>query len=208
MVAEQSPRPMTVDEWRALERSSHDVKHEYIDGYVYAMAGGTLAHARIASNIVGALDAALGDGPCIAYAMDAAARLSASRYTYPDVVVACEEGAGVARREETEVAAPRLVVEVLSDSTEQYDRSLRFAYYRDCPSLEEYVLVGTAYQTVEVYRRTGGVWNVFHVYGPGDQIELAGIKARFPVSACYRRADVPETPPARPGAGGHAAPDA
>jgi Uma2 family endonuclease len=124
---------MTVDEWRALERDSHDVKHEYIDGYVYAMAGGSRAHMHIASNVVSVLNGQFGDGPCIAYALDLATRISASRYTYPDVVVTCADG-DQPTTEETEVFEPRVVVEVLSDSTEHYDRTLKFAYYRECPS--------------------------------------------------------------------------
>ena len=127
---------MTVDEWRRLERSSRTAKHEYIDGYAYAMAGGTQAHVRIAFNAASVVDAALSGGPCVAYPLDLATRLSESRYTYPDVVVTCE-GTGVASREQTEIGAPRVVFEVLSESTEQYDRTRKFAYYRQCASLQE-----------------------------------------------------------------------
>ena len=120
MVAgETKRRRMSVEEWRELERTS-EVKHEYIDGHVYAMAGGTAAHARIAVNALGALDAALGDGPCMVYSSDIAARLSESRYTYPDVVVICG-GTGIASRQKTELEAPRVAFEVLSESTERYD---------------------------------------------------------------------------------------
>jgi Uma2 family endonuclease len=194
MVAEKLPERITVDEWRALERASHDVKHEYVDGYVYAMAGGTRAHGRIALNVVSVLDRLLGDGPCIAYALDLATRISASRYFYPDVVVTCAEG-DQPTVEETEVFEPRVVIEVLSASTERYDRARKFAYYRECPSILEYVLVNTDYQAVEVYRRTEGGWGTFHVYRPGDDVELASVDARFPVASLYRRTDVPETPP-------------
>ncbi len=185
---------MTVEEWRALERESHDVRHEYIDGYVYAMAGGTQAHSRIAFNATSVLDALLSDGPCMAYIFETAARLSADRYTYPDVVVTCGEGAAVAKREETEVDAPRVVIEVLSDSTERYDRGRKFSYYRQCESLQEYVLVTTEYQSVEVNRRLDDGWGLFRAYGPGDEVELVSIGVRFPVAALYRRTDVPESP--------------
>lgn len=77
---------VTVDEWRALERIS-DVKHEYKDGHLYAMAGGSQTHPRIAVNAIAALDAALGDGPCMVYNSDMATRIFERRYTYPDVVV-------------------------------------------------------------------------------------------------------------------------
>jgi Uma2 family endonuclease len=193
MVAQRLPQRMSVDEWRALERGSAEIRHEYIDGYVYAMAGGTLANNRIASNAVRILEDALGDGLCSAFSEEVATRIAENRYTYPDVVVTCE-GSGVASRSITEIGAPRIVFEALSESTERYDRSLKAAYYRECPTLEEYVLVSTEYQAVEVYRRASTGWGMFQVYGPGDEIELTSIGVRFSLAALYRRTDVPERP--------------
>ena len=127
MVADRRRERMTVDEWRALERESDDVKHEYRDGYVVAMAGGTGAHMQIAKNIVIVLSAIFGDGPCIAYPLDMATRVSANHYTYPDVVVTCAErdqpSPGM-----TEVTVPRVIVEVLSPSTEHRDRGRKWDY--------------------------------------------------------------------------------
>jgi Uma2 family endonuclease len=194
MVAEKQREGITVEEWRALERASHDAKHEYVDGYLYAMAGGTRAHGRIAFNAASLLESLLGNGPCTVYTSDVAARVSANRFVYPDAYVTCAES-DQPTVDETEVLEPRVVIEVLSESTERFDRSLKFAYYRDCPSVLEYVLVNTDYQAVEVYRRTEGQWGTFHVYRPGDDVELTSIDARFPVAALYRRTDVPETPP-------------
>lgn len=193
MVADPHAPRMTVEEWRALERTG-DVKHEYRDGVVYAMAGGTAAHAHIATNALVALDAALGDGPCIVYNSDLATRVSPTRYTYADVVVTCA-GDGVASRHSTEVGEPVVVIEVLSDSTESRDRGRKWDDYRQCESLQEYVLVGTEYQRVEVYRRTEQGWGLFHIYGPGDEVALPSIGARFALAALYRRTDVPEAPP-------------
>src|SRR5690242_16681688 len=91
MVAQPSqPHHMTVDEWRELEEHS-DIKHEYIDGQIYAMAGGTLAHSFIAVNVLALLSRAFEARPCYVYTSDAASRLSPTRYTYPDVVVTCNE---------------------------------------------------------------------------------------------------------------------
>jgi len=193
MVANQQAVRMTVDEWRQLERTS-EVRHEYVDGYVYAMAGGSRAHSRIAVNITSLLDAAFGDGPCIAYNSDMATRVAESRYTYADVVVSCSER-DQATRQATEVEEPRLVFEVLSDSTERKDRGRKSDDYRKCPSLEEYVLVATEYRRVEVYRRTTEGGGLFNFYGPEDNVELTSIGVRLPVAALYRRTDVPETPP-------------
>lgn len=193
MVAqEQARRRMTVEEWRALERASHDIKHEYIDGHVYAMSGGSLSHGRIGRNVVRTLEDALAAAgrPCYVYNSDVAARLSARRYTFPDASVSCDERDRPAR-DKTEIEAPRLIVEVLSDSTEAYDRGTKFSYYRACPHVQEYVLVATKYQSVEVYRRTEQGWT-FDAYGPDEEIELTSIEARIPVSSLYRGAGVPE----------------
>lgn len=193
MVASENARHvMTVDEWRILERTSHDVKHEYIDGHVYAMSGGSLSHGRIGSNAVRALEDALAaaDRPCNVYNSDVAARLSPRRYTYPDASVTCDDR-DRPTRDKAEIETPRLIVEVLSDSTEAYDRGRKFSYYRACPHVQEYVLIATRYQAVEVYRRAAQEW-AFHAYERGEEIELESIAARIPVDALYRGAGVTE----------------
>ncbi len=190
MVAQKDDaRAMSVDEWRALERTSHDIRHEYVDGHAYAMAGGTLDHSRIAINAIRTIEDALGDGPCRVYNSDAAARLSSRRYTYPDATATCDErdrGPGA------EVQSPRVIVEVLSESTEAYDRGAKFGFYRACPSVREYVLIATAYRAVEVFRRTTEGWTAFRIYGPDDTVELESIGVTIPVAALYRRTEVPE----------------
>ncbi len=193
MVARRKPQQMTVDEWRALERTSHDLKHEYIDGQVYAMSGGSLAHGRIGSNAVRTLEDALATTrkPCDVYNSDVAARLSPKRYTYPDASVTCDERDQSAP-DKTEVQAPRVIVEVLSDSTEAYDRGRKFGLYRACPTVQEYVLVATKYQAVEVFRRSSQGWAIYQSYGPGDEIELTSLEVRFPLAALYKNAGVPE----------------
>jgi len=191
-VREDARQTMTVDEWRALEQASHDIKHEYIDGHVYAMSGGALSHGRLGSNAAPALEDALAatGQTCYVYNSDAAARLSSKRYTYPDASVTCDERDRPSR-DKTEVEAPRLIVEALSDSTEAYDRGRKFRYYRACLHVQEYVLVSTKYQAVEVYRRALQVWT-YQAYGPGDDMELPSIGVRVSVAAFYRDAGVPE----------------
>lgn len=193
MVARREPQHMTVDEWRELERNSHDIKYEYIDGHVYAMSGGSLARGRIANNTIRTLEDALAAGgkPCEVYNSDVAARISPTRYTYPDVSVTCDEADRPAP-DKLEVQAPLLIVEVLSDSTEAYDRGRKFGLYRACPTIQEYMLVATRYQMVEVYHRTAQGWTAYQAYNPGDEIELTSLDVRFPFSALYRNAGVPE----------------
>ncbi|MHB8600287.1 MAG: Uma2 family endonuclease [Ktedonobacteraceae bacterium] len=189
MVAQREPRRISVDEWRALEQSNLDVKYEYIDGQIYMMSGGSLAHSRISSNTVRTLEDALGSQSCYVYNSDARVRLSESRYLYPDVSVSCD-GRDQPTTEQTQVLAPRVVVEVLSDSTEGKDRIKKAHLYHTCPTIQEYVLISTRYQAVEVQRRTGDEWTL-HVFGSGDEIELASIDVRFPLSALYRGTTVP-----------------
>lgn len=192
MVAQPSqPRFMTVDQWHELERHSHDVKHEYINGRVYAMAGGSRAHGRISSNVVRTLEDALDESPCNVYNSAVAARLSPTCYTYPDATVTCDE-CDQATPDETEIQSPRVVIEVLSDSTEAYNRGDKFALYRACPTVQEYMLIATKYQAVKVFHRTLKGWE-YQAYELGNDVELASIGVRFPVAALYKRTTVPET---------------
>lgn len=192
MVAQREPYRLSVDEWRELERTSHDVKHEYIDGRVYAMSAGSLAHGRIGLNTCMALENALlaRGRRCFVYNSDVATRLSSKRYTYPDTSVICDER-DQSTPDKTEVQSPRVIVEVLSDSTEAYDRGKKFSYYRACPTVQEYIIVATKYQTVEIYRRTSESWE-YDACGPEDIIEVSSLDIRIPVSALYRNAGVPE----------------
>src|SRR5438445_2479724 len=187
------PRHMTVDEWRELERTSHDIKHEYIDGQVYAMSGGSLAHGRIGSNAVRTLEDALATAgkPCDVYNSDVAARLSPRRYTYPDASVPSDER-DRSSPDKTDVQAPCVIVEVLSDSTEAYDRGRNFGLYRACPTVQEYVLVATRYQAVEVYRRTPQGWAIYQTYEPCDEIVITRLDDRVALASLYKNAGVLE----------------
>ena len=192
MAAERKPHRMTVDERRVLTQNSHDIKYEYIDGQVYAMSGGSLTHGRIGSNVVRTLEDALATkgSPCNVYNLDVAARLSPTRYTYPDASATCDER-DEPTPDKTEIIAPRIIVEVLSDSTEGYDRGQKFSLYRTCPTVQEYVLVSTTYQGVEIFRRTAHGWSIYQEYKPGDEIELFSLDVSFPVASFYRNSKVP-----------------
>ena len=189
MVTQPSPRSMSIEEWHALERANPDVKYEYIDGKVYMMSGGSFNHARIAGNMIAELNNFFGDGPCSAYNSDVRVRLSEERYTLPDVSVTCSEHD---QGTEDEMETPLLIAEVLSDSTEARDRGRKFGYYRACPTIQEYVMIATRYQTVEVYRRTSAGWTSYRVYGPGDVVELESLNMYIPIATLYRRTTVPE----------------
>lgn len=186
MVAEAQLPLMTVEEYLALERSSEE-RYEYIDGRVHLMAGGTTTHGALGLAVGSIFRALLRGGSCRVYPSDVRVRISPTRYVYPDVSVSCDERD---RRQVEEVRAPRVIVEVLSPSTEGYDRGDKSGYYRACPTIEEYLLVNARRAEIELYRRSGGFW-ALHTFGPNDEIELMSLGIRFPVSEVYEGIDLP-----------------
>lgn len=160
MVAQPSRPYITVEEWRELQHTSHEVKYEYFDGQVYAMTGETLDHSRIGLNVCNILTDKLDGSPCRVYNSDVAVRLSPRHSTLPDATVTCDERD---RGRNLEIQSPRVIVEVLSDSTEARDRGEKFMRSRQHPTLQEYVLVSTKYYAVEVHRRTPEGW-MLHTY--------------------------------------------
>jgi len=188
MTASPNRLTMSVEEYLALDRNSTETRYEYIDGYVTMMAGGTLDHATISLNIASTLRGLLRGSSCRVFALDARVRLSATRYVLPDVTVSCD---GRDRGRIDVIQYPHLVVEVLSPSTEDYNRGRKFTYYRECPTIQEYVMVNTEYQAVEVCRRArNDLWS-FHVFRSGEDVELASLGVRFPITAVYEDVTLP-----------------
>ncbi|GAX37506.1 Uma2 family endonuclease [Nodularia sp. NIES-3585] len=147
---------VTPEEYLQMEEQS-DIKHEYIDGYIYAMAGALDSHVTIAGNLFALLRNHVRGTGCRVYIADMKARIeSLNRFYYPDVMVTCDQ---------TDQETPAykrfstLIVEVLSDSTEAFDRGDKFADYQLLETLEEYVLINTKRQRVECFRRHHqGLW--------------------------------------------------
>lgn len=187
----------TVEQYLELERSGA-TRHEYVDGYVYALAGGTQAHSVISANVVALLRAAARGGPCRVHTADMKVRVSPDRYLYPDASVGCDPAD---RRDAADwLGAPRLVVEVLSESTAAYDRGDKFALYRENAALADYVLIETGRRAVEVRsRQPDGAWAA-RVYSPGERAALPGLAIALEVAAIYEDVDVPAGPGA-PGGG-------
>ena len=182
MVAHPTSTILSVEEYLAFERQSSD-KHEYVDGRLYAMAGGTSAHDRIGNNVRTALDTYFGDGPCAVHGPDMRLRTSPTIYYYPDAFVTCDE---VIDPTADELTTARLVVEVLSDSTEAKDRGDKFANYQTLPAVEEYVLVDGRQRAVERFRRAANNLWTYQRYGPQDTVTLESIGLVVPVAALYR----------------------
>ena len=162
---------MNYVQYLALEQGS-EIKHEYLRGEVYAMAGGTPEHAALAMAVGAELRAALRGRPCRAYSSDLRVRVEATDLsTYPDITVVC--GALVTSKIDTHaVINPALIAEVLSDSTEGYGRGEKFAHYRRIPSLREYLLVSQRTRRLEsLYKNDEGDW-VLREAGPGEVLQL------------------------------------
>ncbi len=177
---------MTPEDYLAFERAAEQ-KHEFANGEVFAMSGGTRAHALLSANFLGELRNALVDRPCEVYTSDLRVKIPAApRYVYPDVSVAC----GDVRFEDDHgdtLLTPLVVVEVLSDSSEAYDRGDKFALYRSVPSVSDYVLVSQKAVQVEHYRRDAdGSWRLV-VLGRGDALALASVGARVEVDRVYAK---------------------
>jgi Uma2 family endonuclease len=162
-----------------------DRRHEYLRGEVYAMAGGSPEHARLAAAVSGELRAALRGRPCAVFSSDLRVRIEETdRTTYPDVTVVCGERR-VSAVDPDALTNPTLIVEILSDSTESDDRGEKFAHYRRLASLCEYVLVSQRARRVEVFRRTADGWTL-HEAGPSETLRLASIEATLSVDDLYR----------------------
>ena len=167
-------------DYLALEASSN-VKHEFLGGQIYAMAGGTPEHAALAAAVIGLLFPQLQGGPCRAYDADLRVRTPSGLATYPDVTVIC----GPTKRDEADpqaVTNPTLIVEVLSRSTEEYDGGDKFEHYKTIGSLRQYVLVSHRERAVEVRTRTeNGEWSVVRE----EEVAELAIDARLDVRTLY-----------------------
>jgi Uma2 family endonuclease len=177
-------------EYLALEASSN-VKHEYLDGQIYAMAGGTPEHAALAAAVIGLLFPQLRGSPCRAHDADLRVRVPKTGLaTYPDVTIVC----GPSERDPDDpnaVTNPRLIVEVLSQSTEDYDQGDKFEHYKALPSLSEYVLVSHRERRIEVFARDREATWTCQTAQSGEVARLASIGARLDVDELYEAATEP-----------------
>ncbi len=158
-----------------------DVKHEFIDGSVYAMAGASADHGRIAGNLFAAFLRHLQgrNSPCEPFQADMKVK-TGKKFFYPDVLVACEQEENDYYRN-----APLLIVEVVSQSTRKADNTVKRLSYQNIPSLQEYVLIEQDFVDVEVCRRTNN-WRPEHYY-LGDAVHFASIDLTLPVEDIYAR---------------------
>lgn len=175
---------MTYAEYVAFERDAEH-KHEYVNGEVYAMAGGSPEHARLATRLAAQLLQGLAGRPCEVFGSDLRVRnLVTGRSTYPDVTVVCGR-LERAPDDELAVTNPILVAEVLSEGTESQDRGEKWRHYQRIESLTTYVLVSQGEALVEVFRRAGAAWR-YETAGVGQRIVMDEHGLAIDVDALYR----------------------
>ncbi|MFL5241767.1 MAG: Uma2 family endonuclease [Gemmataceae bacterium] len=191
-------RRLSPQEYLAQERLA-DFRSEYLREEVFAMAGASFEHTIIKDNFAGEIRNLLKNGPCRVLTSDQRVKVDLSGlYTYPDITIVCDEPQFEDAVFDT-LLNPRVIVEVLSDSTEKYDRGAKFGHYRQLPSLQEYVLVAQDRPLVERYvRQANGSWSVTYFDQLSQVFAFAFIPAQIPLTEIYRGIKFTETPPVKP----------
>lgn len=188
-IAKEKPT-LTPEAYLEWEKTS-EIKHEYLDGDIFAMAGATDSHVTVSGNLFALLKNHLRGNPCRTYISDMKIQVEqASAFFYPDVMVTCDE-----RDRQTDYFKryPALIAEVLSESTAAFDRGRKFAAYRTLENLREYVIIDPDSLSVECFRRdTEGHW-VLYPFGPGETVELASVDFSSPIETIYEGVEMDAT---------------
>ena len=184
---------LTSAEYLAFERAQTDAKHEYLNGEVIMIAGASLEHNRIVSNLVATLHGQMRGRACDVFSGDMRIHISATGlYTYPDIVALCGEPQ-LEDNQSDILLNPDVIMEVLSPSTEAYDRGRKFDHYRSLESLQTYVLVAQDRWQIELYQRQDtGDWLLSVVKGPEASVSLSAIGCELALADVYERVLQPQ----------------
>jgi Uma2 family endonuclease len=180
---ENPPQKFTPEEYLDWEEVQQ-IKHEYLDGQVYAMSGGTVNHGQISINFATILRNHLGIGRCRVLSSDVKVEVQRLKeFVYPDISVTCDDRDKTATKF---ISHPSLIVEVLSPSTEGYDRGGKFNLYRQSESLQDYVLVSTDKVVIDSYQKNAqtNMWEIIN-YESGSLVNLPSINLTFPIEQIY-----------------------
>jgi Uma2 family endonuclease len=185
---------MTPAAYLQVERGAAS-RSEFVNGRVYALAGASRVHNLIVLNTGSELRAQLRGRPCEAYVNDMRVKVERTgMYTYPDVVGVCEAPEFEDEQLDT-LLNPAVIIEVLSPSTERYDRGEKFAHYRRLPSLREYVLIAQDIRRIDHYRRDGDSWVLTEVSEPDASLVLGSLGATLALADIYDRVEFPQAGP-------------
>lgn len=176
---------LTVDEYFALEERT-GIKHEYLNGQVYQMSGASIGHNRIVRNIIGSLYTKLRGSPCEVFPSDLRVFVKKTGlYTYPDVVIICGNIERTGKKPDT-VTNPVVLIEVLSPSTESYDRGTKFWHYRTIPTLQEYIVIAQDTMHVEHHiRQADNRWLLIDYLYADNVIQINAIQTELSLADMY-----------------------
>ena len=181
---------LTPAEYLVVERQN-EYKSEYIDGEMVAMTGASRGHSIIAFNIANELGPRLRGRPCEAYLSEMRVRIPKRGYVYPDVVVVCGEPQLEDEYLDT-LLNPTVIIEILSESTQRYDRTKKFSFYRTIESLAEYVLVAQDEYRIEQYtKQPDGRWLLSDYRSLEDVVELTSVQCTLALREVYEKVNLP-----------------
>jgi Uma2 family endonuclease len=185
---------ITAADYLALERQA-EIKSEYLNGCIYAMSGASHEHNTIVFNLARRIGNQLDGKPCRGYVNDMRVKVSPTGlYTYPDVVVVCNEPRFEDKQLDT-LLNPQVIIEVLSESTEKYDRGAKFAHYQKLDSLTDYLLVAQNQPCIEHFQRQAdGAWRYSTAQGLEAEIDIQNIGCVLRLAEVYERVMFPESP--------------
>ncbi|CAN5184617.1 Uma2 family endonuclease [soil metagenome] len=188
-------RKLTAKEYLEIEERA-ETRSEFFNGEMFAMSGGSVAHSRIKENLVIEIGSRLKGGKCQTHSSDLRVLVDATGlYTYPDIIILCGPGVYDPANRNT-LTNPTAIVEVLSPSTERYDRGTKFRNYQQIPSLSEYILVAQDEAVCERFvRQADGSWALISFVGLTATMELTSVPVRVPLADIYAGVTFPETPP-------------
>ena len=178
-------------DYLALERAS-EFKHEFFDGEMFRMSGGTIEHSQIAANVIGELHNQLADGPCRVLTSDMRIKLPTGLYNYPDASIVCDQPQFEDGHKDV-LLNPLVIIEVLSPSTEAYDRGKKFRHYQTCSSLREYMLIAQDRAAVDHFLRqpTSGQWLLTTFESLNAVVPLPSLEVSLSLGEIYAKVEFP-----------------
>jgi Uma2 family endonuclease len=183
MIASPQGIPKMTDQEYLVWEAQQELRHEYIDGEIVAMTGGSIPHTKIYLNLYRALYEHLQPMGCEVYVSDVKVQAKRNRqYFYPDLVVTCDPED---QKAHDFIQEPKLIAEVLSPSTQGYDRVQKFKHYRQILSLQDYILIDSENLNIEVYHRTEGKLWLYTEYEAGDVVALTSVDFECPIELIY-----------------------
>jgi Uma2 family endonuclease len=191
-MASHTVTKLSEQEYLERERAA-EYKSEFFRGEMFAMSGASMQHGRLQRNLIVELSNALRAGRCEAFGSDLRVRVSSEMYTYPDISVVCGEPK-LADKEHDVLLNPVVVFEILSPSTEKYDRGLKLQHYRTIASLKDYILVDQNQVRIEQYtRQDNNVWALRDYQNLGEELNLPSIGVAISLARIYNRVEFPAT---------------